>query len=190
MVDYLLRELKRNDVEKLEVFELEDRFRSQLQREKEPLNIFIAYSRADISYCEELRKHLKILELSGEVNEVWYDGLIEVGSDWSNSIKDAMKKADIILLLISSDFIASEFCYQVEMKKAIELHEQKATVVVPVILRDCLWHKTPFGYLQALPQDGKPINSAEWENRDQPYREILDRLDRLIEKRQIDKIIR
>jgi len=87
--------------------------------------------------------------------------------EWAGSIDEHFRTADIILLLISADFLSSNYCYEIEMKTALGRHEAKEARVVPIILRDVDWHTAPFGKLQALPRDGKPITL--WTNRDEAW---------------------
>jgi tetratricopeptide (TPR) repeat protein len=151
-----------------------------MKKSTDPINIFIAYSRKDIELLEDLRNSLKILNRMGLVGEVWYDGLIEAGDEWEVSIKNALLNADIILLLISSDFISSDYCYNVEMVEALKLHEQGKTKVVPLLLRDCLWERTHFSKLQALPKNGKPILSEYWNNKDIPLKQVYESIIEII----------
>ena len=100
--------------------------------------IFIAYSRKDTEYLNELRTHFTPLERSGKVT-IWYDGKIEPGTLWESEIKERLHSADIILLLVSASAIASDYFYDKEMKEALERHKLGITRVVPFILRPCTW---------------------------------------------------
>ena len=143
---------------------------------KKPLQIFIAYSRRDAEILEELRIHLRVLERIQNV-KIWYDGLIEAGHDWEESIKTNLHQADIILLLISQNFLASDYCYDTEMTQALALHEQGKLRAIPIIARNSLWQKTPFAHLQALPKNGKPIVSDWGVDREAPYLQIVQALE-------------
>jgi hypothetical protein len=103
---------------------------------------------------------------------MWFDGEIKPGEEWEKSIFEALNKADIILLLISADFISSDYCYDVEMKKAIDRHENGEAIVIPVILSHCDWTETPFSKLQALPKDGVPIVDSKWYTEDQAMADV------------------
>ena len=120
------------------------------------INLFFSYSHKDEGLRNELDKHLSILKRQGIIT-AWHDRRIHVGADLDKEISKNIQDADLILLLISSDFIASDYCYDNEMKLAIEKHEKGESVVIPVILRPCDWHDTPFGKLLATPTDGKPV---------------------------------
>ena len=102
------------------------------------IRVFLSYSHVDDNYRNELQKHLMSLQHQGIV-ESWHDRRIVAGEEWANCIDDELRRADIILLLVSSDFIASPYCYALEMKEALARHERGEAVVIPVILRPCHW---------------------------------------------------
>ncbi|MFG1249261.1 toll/interleukin-1 receptor domain-containing protein [Xanthobacter flavus] len=127
------------------------------------LNVFISYSHGDEEIKRELIKHLHPLSRLGMV-ESWDDRLIKAGEEWNGVISKKLELADIIILIISVDFINSNYCYDIEMRRAMERHEAGEARVIPVIARECLWHYAPFGKLQALPKDAKAV--ATWPDRD------------------------
>jgi len=135
------------------------------------LNIFFAYSREDSSLRNRLDKHLSSLKRNNHV-KTWFDGEIDPGNEWEQNIFDALESADIILLLISADFIASDYCYNVEMKKAIERHKNNISIVIPIILSHCDWTETPFSKIQALPKDGIPVLDKKWYTEDQALKDV------------------
>src|SRR6187549_735200 len=98
--------------------------------------VFISYSHSDEFYCKELEKHLSVLRRDGYI-DTWKDRKIIPGEEWNNAISKELLSAKIILLLISSDFLSSDFCYDIEMKTAIERHNSNEAVVIPIILRFC-----------------------------------------------------
>jgi hypothetical protein len=120
------------------------------------IRVFFSYSHVDENYRNELEKHLMSLKHQGII-ESWHDRRIAAGEEWANRIDDELRGADIILLLVSSDFIASRYCYELEMKEALARHERGEAVVIPVILRPCHWMGLPFGKLQAATRDGKAV---------------------------------
>lgn len=131
---------------------------------KTMIRVFFSYCHADETYRDELEKHLAGLKHRGII-ESWHDRKISSGEEWAGRIDDELRRADIILLLISSDFIASKYCYELEMKEAIERHNRGDTVVIPIILRPCDWTELPFGKLQALPKDGKAVSKhISWDD--------------------------
>jgi TIR domain len=116
------------------------------------IEIFFSYARKDELLRDELAKHLKPLRQEGIIRD-WHDREIPPGAEWQNEIDRHLESAQIILLLISADFLASDYCYGFELKRALERHESNEACVIPVILRSCDWQKTKFGKLAALPTD-------------------------------------
>jgi internalin A len=154
--------------------------RSKKQSKKTKLkNVFLSYSHKDEELKEKLEVHLKSLERQNLISP-WNDRMIKPGDEWGEEIFNNLKKADLVLLLISPDFIASDFCYIKEMKEAINQHEKGKSIVVPIILRACNWHNTPFGKLQALPKDGFPVKSAA--SIDDSLNEIIIKISSLLVK--------
>jgi nucleoid DNA-binding protein len=141
------------------------------QRFHEPLKVFISYSHGDEKLKDELEKHLCTLKRQGVI-ESWHDRKIGGGKDWENDIDRNLKNSNIILLLISSDFLASDYCYDVEVKLSLRRHDSKEVCVIPIILRPCDWRNSEFKRLQALPKDGKAVTS--WENIDEAFVNIID----------------
>lgn len=139
----------------------------------EALQIFIAYSRKDTAFLDELRTHLNPLERTNKV-KIWYDGKIEPGVVWEVAIKENLHSADIILMMVSADAIASDYFYEKEMKDALERHSNGRARVIPLILRPCAWQATQLGELQALPRDGKPVST--WPDRDDAYANAISSL--------------
>ncbi len=134
------------------------------------MEVFFSYAHEDEALRDELAKHLKLLERQ-KVIKGWHDRKITAGEEWKNSIDDHLESADIILLLISSDFMASDYCYDVELERAMKRHELKDARVIPVILRSVDWHDATFGKLAALPTDGKSI--TEWPNKDLAFTDVV-----------------
>lgn len=121
------------------------------------VKVFVSYSHADEALRQELDKHLMMLQRQGAI-DVWNDRRIPPGDNLNHTIDARLEEADIVLLLVSPDFLASSYCYDVELKRAMERHEAGDARVLPVILRACDWHGAPFGSLLATPTDGKPVN--------------------------------
>ncbi len=124
-----------------------------MDESRQAVRLFYSYSHKDETLRNELETHLKLLQRQGLI-ETWHDRQIEAGDEWKQKIDENLERADIILLLISSDFIASDYCYDKEMGRAMERHSQKEARVIPVIVRDVNWRIAPFAELQALPKDG------------------------------------
>ncbi|GMV31904.1 MAG: hypothetical protein AMXMBFR59_40290 [Rhodanobacteraceae bacterium] len=141
--------------------------------------LFISYAHEDEAYKNKLLSHLTMLKREGLI-EPWNDRTIMAGDDFSAAIDGELAKADIILLLVSANFIQSAYCYSREMTRAMDLHSNGLARVIPVIVRPCDWHKSPFGHLTAAPRDGKPITT--WSNDDEAYLDVANQVRRAAHK--------
>ncbi len=141
------------------------------------LTIFLSYSHADEALRAELAKHLAALRRQGVV-KLWYDREIHAGAELDAEIRGNLDRADIILLLVSADFINSDYCYGVEVQRAMERHRAGSARVIPVILRPCDW-KPVFGQLLATPVDGKPITT--FANQDEGFLQVAQAIRRVAE---------
>jgi hypothetical protein len=133
------------------------------------VEVFFSYSHKDEELRDELSKHLAML-MRQRVITAWHDRRIGAGKEWQNEIDEHLNTADIILLLISSDFLASDYCYDVEVKTAMKRHDDGEARVIPVILRPVDWKGAPFGKLQSLPKDARPV--TDWPNRDKAFENV------------------
>lgn len=141
--------------------------------------LFFSYSHADEDLRNELEKQLTMLKRQGII-ETWHDRRIGAGAELDAAISEHVENDDVILLLISSDFLASEYCYNREMMRAMERHEAGEALVIPVILRACDWHGAPFGKLMATPTDGRPI--TQWPDKDQAFLEVARAIRQAVER--------
>ncbi|AKM85908.1 toll/interleukin-1 receptor domain-containing protein [Enterobacter ludwigii] len=139
--------------------------------------LVFSYSHADEALRNELEKHLSPLKRAGKIT-TWHDRRIVPGQEFERQIDQYFSEADIILLLISSDFIASDYCYEVEMTNALARHKRGEAVVIPVILRECAWHQLEFGSIMAATIDGKPI--TKFASHDEGYVQVVDAVSRAI----------
>lgn len=142
-------------------------------------SLVFSYAHADEALRNELEKHLSPLKRMGRIS-TWHDRRIVPGEEFVDQIDQHFAQADIILLLISSDFIASDYCYQIEMTNALQRHEQGDAVVIPVILRTCAWHQLPFGKLLAATVDGKPI--VQFPSYDEGFVQVVEAVSRALDK--------
>jgi hypothetical protein len=138
---------------------------------REPLLLFYSYAHKDEKMRQKLEEHLKLLEREGVIDG-WRDRDITAGADFNDEIDENLRKAKIILLLISAAFINSDYCYSIEMKFALQQHKDKKSTVIPIILRDCDWKTAQFAKLQALPTDGVPVAGRKWKNQDEAFSNI------------------
>lgn len=143
------------------------------------LTVFYSYSHKDEDLRDELETHLKIFERRGLI-ESWHDRRIPPGTEWKGQIDASLERAHLILLLVSADFIASDYCYDVEMRRALKRHDAGAARVIPIIVRDCKWQCAPFNQLQALPKDGRAVRL--WPDRDSAWRDVAEGIERALEE--------
>jgi hypothetical protein len=144
-----------------------------------PVRTFLSYSHQDEALLRQLMKHLKPLEYQGIV-QAWHDRRIAAGTMFDNEIDRELDQADLILLLISPDFVSSEYCWGKELARAMARHEGGEARVIPVILRPVDWRGSPFGKLLALPTDGRPITT--WPDQDEAFLDVVRGIRASIEK--------
>ncbi|MBD2036221.1 GUN4 domain-containing protein [Leptolyngbya sp. FACHB-321] len=134
------------------------------------IEVFISYSKQDKELRDGLLSHLRPLEGEGIIT--WHDHQILPGTEWDDEIRARLNAADIILLLISADFLDTDYCTQVEIPEALRRHQTNDAIVMPVILRSCGWQYTPLARIQAYPEKAKPIKS--WSDIDEAYTNVVD----------------
>ncbi len=145
----------------------------------EALDVFISYSRHDEGLKDELVKyHLKLLQREGKIN-TWQDRDIEAGAEWATEIKTNLEKADVVLLLITRHFLASDYCYETEMQRAVQRHYDGTARVIPIILETCGWQYSNFSQLQVLPKDGKPI--TRWDDKAEAFFNVEEGIRRVVD---------
>jgi hypothetical protein len=141
------------------------------------IEVFYSYAHEDEADLEKLKSHMSILQREGFITQ-WYDREIKPGTEWMSAIDNHINTASIILLLISSDFFASDYCYG-EMVQAMQRHKASEACVIPIILRPTDWTRAPFAELQVLPTDAIPV--TKWPNRDEAFDNIARGVRRAIE---------
>lgn len=139
--------------------------------------VFYSYSHKDADLCERLRTYLAPLKQKTKISE-WYDREIEPGTNWDTEINAQLDSANLILFLVSADFLASEYCFGVEVEKALERLKRKEVKVVPVLLKPCLWEESRFSELQIIPRDAKPVTS--WASVDEALKNIAGEIRTLV----------
>ena len=143
------------------------------------IKIFYSYSHDDETLRKKLENHLAFLKRDSVIT--WYDREIIAGQLLNETIQKELNDANIILLLISSSFLSSFYCYEVEMKRAMERHDAKEAVVVPVLLSDCVWQKASFAKLLMSPHDAKPINNPKyWATIDEAFTNVAQGLEKTV----------
>ncbi len=141
------------------------------------IKIFFSYSHKDEDLRDKLAEHLSLLKRNDVISE-WHDREITAGSDVHDEINKNLDSADIILLLVSSSFLASDYCYDNELQRAMERHRSKDAKVIPIILRPCEWRDSPFGSLAAFPTNGEPV--TKWENEDEAFLNIAQAIRKAV----------
>jgi hypothetical protein len=141
------------------------------------VKVFYCYSRKDEELREEIDTCLSLLKRQGYITS-WHDRKILAGAEWEKKIDRELQSSKIVLLLVSLNFLASDYCYDKELTRAMEMHENGDALVVPVIVKPCDWQHTPFASLQAIPRDGKPLTT--WSNRDEGLLSITTELRKAI----------
>lgn len=145
----------------------------------EAIKIFFSYSHKDEDLRDELVTHLSMLKRQGVI-VAWHDREISAGTEWKNAIDQHLESARVVLLLISANFLDSNYCYDIEMKRAMERHESGEARVIPIILKPVDWREAPFSKLQALPKNVKPITT--WENRDEAFLNVAQSIRRVVQE--------
>lgn len=141
------------------------------------MRAFISYSHKDESYRAELDKHLALLKRQ-QLIDVWSDHCIRPGEAFDPAIAGALQAADLVLLLVSADFMHSDYCFGIEMQQAMMRQEEGTATVVPVIVRPCDWTSAPFGGLKALPTDGKAV--TKWTSLDDAFLDVVQHLRKML----------
>lgn len=145
-----------------------------------PRKVFISYEHEDRELRKRLEKHLSPLIHEGKIT-IWKYEEIPAGANWKNQIDTHIDEADIILLLVSPNFIASEYCWGNEVSKALELHKAEKAHVIPILLKPIDWKNTPLGKLQALPAGARPV--TEWPNKDTALNDVAQGIRSIVERR-------
>ena len=109
--------------------------------------IFISYSHRDMEAKEFVDRHLRVLRMAGNI-DVWQDGEITVGDDWYEKIETRLNECAVAVLLISTDFLSSEFCIKEEVIRLLERRKHEGLMIAPILLRPCAWKIFP--WLSAL----------------------------------------
>jgi internalin A len=142
--------------------------------------VFISYSKSNVAQRKRLESELKILHNEGLLERHWHDRMIDPGDEWDETIQRELRGADVILILASAAALATDYITQHEIPKALELHQQGETIVVPIVLESCRWDKTALGTLNALPEKARPLN--KWKPAPDGWNSIANGLAQVFEK--------
>src|SRR5262249_40396171 len=122
-----------------------------------PIEIFCSYAHEDDTWRQKLETHMSPLKRQGLIF-LWHDRQILAGQDWTKTIDTRLESASVILLLVSADFFASDYCYGIEMKRAMERESAGEARIIPILVREVYWKDAPFAHLQVLPTDARPLS--------------------------------
>jgi internalin A len=179
-VQELLRGVDLPEPRRRKPFPNDDWQKQRAGSDRSALRLFYSYSQEDETLRDTLETRLKLLQRQGLI-QPWHDRRIPPGSDWQSALDNHLEQADIILLLVSHDFLASDYCYGIEMGRALERHRAGEALVMPILLRPVDWNKTPISHLQALPTGLKPV--TQWSDADEAWLDIEQGIGRAIEAR-------
>ncbi len=141
--------------------------------------VFVSYSHEDEKFRSELEVQLTILQNKGYL-EWWTDQRLVPGDEWEKAILDSLRQSDIILLLVSSHFLASPFCWAVELKEAIERHEAGTARVIPIFVRECIPDETPLEKLHGIPPKDHPVH--DWRDRHKAWVTVAKGIQKAVEE--------
>lgn len=144
-----------------------------------PTKLFIAYSRKDAELLDELKKYLQPIVLKYNLT-IWDDKEIDAGATWEDEIKKNLSSADIFLLLITANSLASDYFHDKELPFAIERHKKGEVQIIPIIMRSCGWKHSPIADLQVLPAEGKPVYSSHWSFVSEAYSDVVDGIEKIL----------
>jgi len=143
------------------------------------VEIFCSYAHEDEVWLRKLETHLSLLKRQGLVS-LWHDRLLAPGTDWAQAIDASLETVSVILLLVSADFLASDYCYGIEMKRALARQQAGEVQVIPILLRPADWETAPFAHLHTLPTNAKPITT--WSNEDTALADVAAGIRRILEE--------
>ena len=181
-----LTEVVGNDILNLNVADLLNgvdlegtrQMRAGREMPRSALSLFYSYAHKDEELRDEMTTHLTLFRRQGLI-EPWHDRRVQAGETWRGKIDDNLEHADVILLLVSADFVDSDYCYEIEMTRALQRHKEGTARVIPIIVRDCTWHSAPFADLQVLPTDGRAVTTwgSDKYVRDTAWRNVADGIE-------------
>lgn len=139
--------------------------------------IFISYSHKDENFKDELITHLSSLKRQNKI-DLWHDRCIPAGTEWKEQIDSNLADSDIVLFLVSSDFLASDYCMNKEAQQAMRQHDARQSILIPIIIRSVDWHEEQISRFQGLPKDGKAVNT--WDDRDTAWLNVIEGIKKVL----------
>lgn len=155
---------------------------AKTDRVRKAVNAFISFAHEDDALRAELETHLKLLRRLSLL-DTWTDRRIAPGAEWKGQIDEALERADLILLLVSADFIASDYCWDIEMERALVRAAEGSATLVPIVVRTCKWKDAPFSKYQVLPDEGKAVTAGGSKSaRDKAWTNVADGIEALLKE--------
>jgi len=148
---------------------------------KATFNAFISYSKNDKAHLDNFKKFMIALKRSDQL-ATWDDNDLIPGEEWDERIKTQLREADIIFLLVSQNFIATEYIWDIEIKEALRRHEAGEAVVIPILLSNCTWQDMPFSKLTFIPSKGKHITSREWDSVEDAWMNVYEGVKKVLKQ--------
>lgn len=139
--------------------------------------IFYSYANEDIELVERLSKFLKPLRHNNKIDE-WHDRMILPGEFWESEINKHLESAHLILFMVSADFLASEYCFGIEVEKAFDRLKKGEIAILPVLLKPCLWRESRFSELPIIPRNANPITS--WTSVEEAFNNVAEEIQKLV----------
>lgn len=153
------------------------------RKSQKPVPVFVSYAHKDFIHCDELREHLSSLERN-KILDVWWDGKIHPSIPWATDIIQHLKRAKIVVLLVSARFNNSWYCNEIEVRAAMTRHKKRKTVVVPVLLRSCHHKHEPWAEIDCEPKVHKTVTGKR-DRRDAAWTEVANKLERIALKKKV-----
>src|SRR5436305_13692624 len=146
------------------------------------VKVFVSYAHEDQEYHQKLLQHLSLLMHSGKIT-IWHDQELLAGVDWENQINTRLSEADIILLLISANFLASKYCWNKEFQVALSRHKRGEAWIIPIIVKPVDWRSSPLGQFQVLPTGSKPV--TQWNDLEAAFEDVVQGIRKVVEQSQV-----
>ncbi|MDQ2905344.1 MAG: toll/interleukin-1 receptor domain-containing protein [Chloroflexota bacterium] len=147
-------------------------------RVQQPITLMYAYAQADAPLRDQLERHLAILRQQGLIRD-WSDRQIVPGTDWKQAIETQVRQASLFLVLLSPDFVASDYCFGQEMQEALRRQAAGESLVIPILVHPVDWQRLPFAHLQVLPRSRTPV--AQWSDQDEAWAEVVEGISEAID---------
>ncbi|MBV6441307.1 MAG: toll/interleukin-1 receptor domain-containing protein [Haliscomenobacteraceae bacterium CHB4] len=150
-----------------------------MKKESNPVKVFISYSTRDQEYVNELLLHLKPLEQKKKYLEIYHDGELLPGSEWDAEVRKQLATSQVVLFILSPDFVQSKYLNEVETRMALDMNRRGEAIIVPVLVRPTDFSSLPFNRFQAIPKEEGPVSTSK--NREKTWEQVIKELTPLID---------